>query len=97
MRVLGNPLAGDPAIISGESGAVTLGLVYELLSNQQHCNIKDDLGITNNSKILLFSTEGDTDPEAYREAIGVSIFCLPLYKQEQTPESDIQTSQHFLF
>ena len=69
MRVLGNPLAGDPAIISGESGAVTLGLVYELLSNQQHCNIKDDLGITNNSKILLFSTEGDTDPEAYREVV----------------------------
>ena len=69
MKVLGNPLAGDQAIISGESGAVTLGLVYELLSNRQPCNIKDELCITSNSKILLFSTEGDTDPDAYREVV----------------------------
>ncbi|WP_299981204.1 diaminopropionate ammonia-lyase [Desulfobacula sp.] len=69
MRVLGNPLAGDQAIISGESGAVTLGLVYELFSNKRHGNLKDDLCITGNSKILLFSTEGDTDPEAYREVV----------------------------
>ena len=69
MKVLGNPLAGDQTIISGESGAVTLGLVYELLSNRQPCNIKDELCITSNSKILLFSTEGDTDPDAYREVV----------------------------
>ncbi|MBC2704408.1 diaminopropionate ammonia-lyase [Desulfobacula sp.] len=69
MRVLGNPLAGDQAIISGESGAVTLGLVYELLSKKQYGSIKDDLRITSDSKILLFSTEGDTDPEAYREIV----------------------------
>jgi len=69
MRVLGNPLAGDQAIISGESGAVTLGLVYELLSNKRYSHLKEDLCITNNSKILLFSTEGATDPEAYREVV----------------------------
>jgi len=69
MKVLGNPLAGDQAIISGESGAVTLGVVYELLSNKQFCKIKDELQITCNSKILLFSTEGDTDPDAYREVV----------------------------
>jgi len=31
MRILGNPMGKDTRIISGESGAVTLGLVYSLL------------------------------------------------------------------
>ena len=33
MRVLGNPVNGDTRVISGESGAVTLGLVAELMQN----------------------------------------------------------------
>ena len=69
MKVFGNPLADDQVIISGESGAVTLGAVYELLSNRLFHNLKDKLGITNHSRILLFSTEGDTDPDAYRDVV----------------------------
>lgn len=33
MRVLGNPLRDDPRVISGESGAATIGLVTEILHN----------------------------------------------------------------
>jgi len=70
MRVLGNPGGNDAHIISGESGAVTLGLVCELLNNPIHGELNSDLSINSDSKILLFSTEGDTDPDYYREVVG---------------------------
>ena len=69
MRVLGNPMTGDDKVISGESGAVTLGLVYELMTNPEYKDLKDNLGLDENSKVLLFSTEGDTDPDKYREIV----------------------------
>jgi len=69
MKIFGNPLPGDGTIISGESGAVTLGLVYELLSNKRFKHLKDKLDITRDAKILLFSTEGATDLEAYYEIV----------------------------
>lgn len=69
MRVLGNPLVGDDRIVSGESGAVTLGLVYELMRNPSFVALKKALHLDNKSKILLFSTEGDTDPDKYREIV----------------------------
>ena len=63
MRVLGNPLPGDPPLISGESGAVTLGVLFELLSNPAHQAIRDALGLTGSSSVLLVSTEGATNPQ----------------------------------
>ena len=69
MRVLGNPLNGDEKVISGESGAVTLGLVYELMTNPEYKELKESIGLDENSKVLLFSTEGDTDPDKYREIV----------------------------
>ena len=69
MRILGNPMGDDTRIVSGESGAVTLGLVYYLLHTKRYKDLKNDLEIDINSKILLFSTEGDTDPEHYREVV----------------------------
>lgn len=69
MRVLGNPLEDDPRIISGESGAVTLGLAYELMRNPDLEEAKEKLGLNKDSQILLFSTEGDTDPDHYRRVV----------------------------
>ncbi len=66
MRLLGNPLAKDARVISGESGAVTAGLVAELMTNPDLAEAKAKLGLNENSRILLFSTEGDTDPVKYR-------------------------------
>ncbi len=31
--------------------------------------IKKEFGLDENSKVLLFSTEGDTDPEKYRDIV----------------------------
>lgn len=69
MKVLGNPLEGDQRIISGESGAVTLGALFEILSNVDFLDVKKALNLTFDSKVLLFSTEGDTDPEMYRKIV----------------------------
>lgn len=69
MRILGNPLRGDKKVISGESGAVTLGLLYEIMKNDKYKDLKESLELDGNSKVLLFSTEGDTDPDKYKEIV----------------------------
>jgi len=69
MRVLGNPLNGDDRVISGESGAVTLGLVVSMLQRPELGPLKQALNLQPNSRILLFSTEGDTDPVMYRKIV----------------------------
>lgn len=67
MRVLGNPLKGDKRVISGESGAVTAGLISSIMTRDDMQELKKALKLDENSRVLLFSTEGDTDPIRYRE------------------------------
>lgn len=69
MRVLSAPLKGDPQVISGESGAVGVGLLTALLENDDCKELRDALQLTKDSKVLLFSTEGDTDPQRYRDIV----------------------------
>ena len=54
-------------MISGESGSVTLGLVHTLMTNPQYKDLKEALKLDENSQVLLVSSEGDTDPDRYRE------------------------------
>lgn len=69
MRILGNPLKGDDRVVSGESGAVTSGVVYEIMTNPDYKELKESIGLNENSEVLVFSTEGDTDPDKYREIV----------------------------
>ena len=69
MRVLGNPLPGDDRVISGESGAATLGFVVEVMRNQSLDWLRKQLKLDENSRVLCFSTEGDTDKENYRRIV----------------------------
>ena len=69
MRILGNPLKEDKRVVSGESGAVTTGLIYEIMKNDAYKELREKLELNEDSKVLLFSTEGDTDPEKYREIV----------------------------
>ena len=69
MRVLGNPLSGDTAITSGESGAITFGLLYKLCSDKANKELRDELGLNQDSTILIFNTEGDTNPSRYRDIV----------------------------
>jgi len=69
MRVLGAPLRGDPRVISGESGASAMGFLMELLTSDSLAELRGVSGIGKDSRILLFSTEGDTDPGNYRRVV----------------------------
>lgn len=69
MRVYGNPLKDDSRIISGESGAVTLGVLYYLRKLQENPQLNEELSINSQSRILLISTEGDTDIDNYLKVV----------------------------
>jgi len=69
MQILGRQEFGDPQIISGESGAVTTGLLYYLLSDEKYKSMAKELQLDKDSKILLISTEGNTDPENYKKIV----------------------------
>ncbi|MDR4888347.1 diaminopropionate ammonia-lyase [Fredinandcohnia sp. QZ13] len=70
MRILANPLSSDPQIVSGESGAaVGIGLASLLAENKMLNDMKKELKLDQNSKILIINTEGDTDPEHYRKVV----------------------------
>ena len=70
MREYARVVGDDPQIISGASGAAGMGVLTTLMNNKDYSEIKSKLGIGLNSRILLFNTEGDTDPEHYREICG---------------------------
>lgn len=69
MRILGNPLVGDEKVISGESGAVTTGTLVSIMQDESLAELRKALKLDKNSKVLLISTEGDTDPEKYRSIV----------------------------
>lgn len=69
MRILAAPSGNDKKVISGESGAVGLGLLTLLLEKEELKPLKEKLKLNENSVIICFSTEGDTDPEQYRAII----------------------------
>jgi len=67
MRLLAKPEGGDSRIISGESGAVTAGLLMSLMQDVRYEDIRKRAELGENSNVLLISTEGDTDPHNYRK------------------------------
>jgi len=69
MRILGVPTDGDRRIISGESGAAGMGFLLEALTNDTSEDLRKESCLGKDSHILLFSTEGDTDSQSYREYI----------------------------
>ena len=66
MRAYANPSGNDGPVVSGESGAVTFGLVNRILQDE---TLRRLFHIREDSVILLFNTEGDTDPEGYRKIV----------------------------
>jgi diaminopropionate ammonia-lyase len=67
MRLLANPLPGDAAIVAGESGCTGLAGALQCLDDtaaQAH------LGLGEDSRILVFNSEGATDPAIYAGIVG---------------------------
>lgn len=67
MRAYARPLGSDKAVVAGESGAVTYGLLLEILKSD---SLREQFKIDEKSVILLINTEGDTDPGNYRKVLG---------------------------
>jgi diaminopropionate ammonia-lyase len=66
MRVLADGQHGDPRITSGESGAAGLAGLLTALSRPDIARL---INLGPESRILLFGTEGDTDPDLYQRLI----------------------------
>lgn len=69
MRMLGVPVKGDPVVISGESGAVGMGLIATLMETDEYKDLRDTIGLDRFSQVLMFSTEGNTDPMKFRKVL----------------------------
>ena len=61
--------AEDASVVSGESGAVGMGLVATMMTDDRYSDLRNALGLDETSHVLLFSTEGDTDPDHYRRIV----------------------------
>ena len=77
MRILASPKDNDPVIISGESGASTLGCAANILSDPALQSLKEQLKLNEQSRLLFISTEGDTDKENYRNIVWFGKYSRP--------------------
>jgi diaminopropionate ammonia-lyase len=67
MRRLALPVAGDPAVIAGESGAVGLAGAIAVLRDRV---LATSIGLGPKARLLVINTEGATDPGLYAKIIG---------------------------
>lgn len=66
MRLLGRPNPGDPLIVSGETGAAGLGGVLAAIRHGE----RPTIGLESGCRVLVISTEGDTNPSFYQRILG---------------------------
>ena len=69
MRMLAAPIKGDAPITSGESGAAPFGALAAIMTMEEYADLKAAIGLNETSRVLVFSTEGDTDPERYKNIV----------------------------
>lgn len=77
MRIYGVPIKGDHVIISGESGAVTLGALYFLMNDDAYSDLRETLQLDADSRVLVVNTEGNTDRQHYRNVIWDGRYPVP--------------------
>jgi len=77
MRVYATPLAGDPFVVSGESGAVTLGALMFIAEYPEFSDFKGYLGLSADSQVLLINSEGNTDPDDFRRVVWEGASSIP--------------------
>ncbi len=69
MRLLADADTGDRPVVGGESGVA--GLAGFLLASQD-TDARARLGLDETSIVVVVGSEGDTDPDTYREIVGRS-------------------------
>lgn len=81
MRVYAVPLKGDPFIVSGESGAVTLGALMYTAEFPEFAPLKEALGLDRDSQVLLINSEGNTDPDDFRRVVWEGFQAVPEFRR----------------
>jgi len=69
MRLLAEGRLGDPPIVAGESAVAGL---MALMAATDNDSSRHTLKLDEGSRVLVFSTEGATDPELYERLVGMS-------------------------
>lgn len=69
MRVLAAPRGDDIQVISGESGAAGAGLLFSLCLRGMDDDLRAAMKLDETARVLLLSTEGDTDPPRWRDIV----------------------------
>lgn len=69
IRKLYFPHHEDPRVISGESGAGGLAGLLALMTDPRFAFLKKALKVSSDTNILVYNTEGNTDPENFEKII----------------------------
>ncbi len=69
MQALAEGIDGDAPLVAGESG---VGGLAGLIAASADSALRRQLGLTGSARVLLFGSEGDTDPVLYRQLMGRS-------------------------
>lgn len=67
MRRLAEGTGGDPAIVAGESAVAGLVALLDVAGSR---DARAALDLDSGSRVLVFGTEADTDPDLYAELVG---------------------------
>ena len=70
MMQLANPCGDDQPIVAGESGGVGLAGLTVVAHSP---SLRNAVNLTASSRVLLFNTEGATDPVLYEAFVGKSV------------------------
>lgn len=74
MRRLATPTGGDPRVVAGESGAASVAGLLALRDDPALAAVRDHVGWGPATRVLVWSTEGATDPAHWTEVVGQAVF-----------------------
>lgn len=70
MQQLYRPEGEDPRVVAGESGAAGLAGLLATLQDDNLAPLRNALGLTKSTDVLVINTEGATDPENFHRIVG---------------------------
>ena len=82
MRRLANPGGGDTPIVAGESGGAGLAGLLALCFQPRLVNLA---GLNASSRVLVFNTEGATDPGLYEQIVGLPWHAIKSQRTRSAP------------
>jgi diaminopropionate ammonia-lyase len=69
-RAMRHLAAEDPQIIAGESGAASVAGLMALMEDPAYRPVREHIELGPASRVLVWSTEGATDPAAWQQIVG---------------------------